>query len=51
MKTAVFISGNGSNLQAIIDLWLTGKARYDLQLVSLKQGRCLWPEEGTKSGD
>ena len=33
MKTAVFISGNGSNLQAIIDLWLTGKARYDLQLV------------------
>jgi phosphoribosylglycinamide formyltransferase-1 len=33
MKTAVFISGNGSNLQAIIDLWLTGKAQYDLQLV------------------
>ncbi|MCP4298823.1 MAG: phosphoribosylglycinamide formyltransferase [Proteobacteria bacterium] len=33
MNTAVFISGNGSNLQAIIDFWLTGESKYELKLV------------------
>ena len=33
MNTAVIISGNGSNLQAIIDRWQEGNQSYDLKLV------------------
>lgn len=33
IPTAVIISGNGSNLQALIDYWKAGKSTYDLQLV------------------
>ena len=31
--TAVFISGTGTNLQALIDHWRSGQAAYDLKLV------------------
>ena len=50
IKTAVFISGSGSNLQAIIDQWELGGTMYDLKLVFSNVADAYGIERAKKAG-
>ena len=50
MKTAVLISGTGSNLQAIIDYWQQGKSAYNLKLVISNKPQALGLKKAQAAG-
>ena len=50
MRTAVFVSGNGSNLQALIDSWKNGNPSYELVLVVSNNADAFGLERARKAG-
>ena len=50
MRTAVFVSGNGSNLQALIDCWKNENPSYELVLVVSNKAEAVGIERAKKAG-